>query len=114
MQKRYITGEKNCSIFYTKTMLTSVAFRKHLYSTSSIYCLVSLAFMLFLTSVITPPFFLSFLSLLKTWCPLIPVRTQQAGAAYGSLTRRSPTNATGDEQGKILAEKTSIQSKKNT
>ena len=29
MQKRYLTGEKNCSIFYTKTMLTSVAFRKH-------------------------------------------------------------------------------------
>ena len=27
--------------------------------------------MLFLTSVITPPFFLSFLSLLKTWYPLI-------------------------------------------
>ena len=42
-----------------------------------------------------------------------PVRTQQAGAAYGSLTRRSPTNATGDEQGKLLAERTSIQSKKN-
>jgi hypothetical protein len=30
------------------------------YSASSIYCLVSLAFMLFRTSVITPPFFLSF------------------------------------------------------
>jgi hypothetical protein len=29
MQKRYLTGEKNCNIFYMKTMLTSVAFRKH-------------------------------------------------------------------------------------
>jgi len=29
MQKRYLTGEKNCCMFYMKTMLTSVAFRKH-------------------------------------------------------------------------------------
>jgi hypothetical protein len=29
MQKGYLIREQNCSIFYMKTMLTSVAFRKH-------------------------------------------------------------------------------------
>ena len=41
------------------------------YSASSINLFVSKALVLFLTRVITPPFFLSFLSLLKTWYPLI-------------------------------------------